>query len=104
MICDESPVKWRRLTGPPQYIRSIHVRVRLDWSHEKQRRSSEPLLLLDSGATGAVLSNQWAKKEQVPCLRQETLTPIADASGNYIPGSGQHYTRILRMNIGDHVN
>ena len=83
---------------------SIHVRVRLDWTHEKQRRSSEALLLLDSGATGAVFSNEWAKMAQVQCVRRETLTPIADASGNHIPGSGQHYTRTLRMTIGDHVN
>ena len=38
----------------------------------------------------------------MPCLRRETLTPIADTSGNHIPGSGQHYTCTLRMIIGDH--
>ena len=104
MVCEERPAKRRRLTYSPQHIRSIHVRVRLDWTHEKQRKSSEALLLLDSGATGSVLSNEWAKKAQVACLRRETPIPIADASGNHIPGSGQHYTRTLRMKIGDHVN
>ena len=104
MVCDERPAKRRRLTGPPQHIRSIHVQVRLDWTYEKQRTSSQALLLLDNGATGAVLSNEWAQKAQVPCLRRETPTPIADPSGNHIPGSGQHYTSILRTKIGDHVN
>ena len=104
MVCDERPAKQRRLTCPSQHIRSIHVRVRLDWTHEKQRKSSEALLLLDSGATGAVLSNEWAKKAQVLSLCRETPTPIADASGNHIPGSGQHYTHTLRIKIGDHVN
>ena len=67
-------------------------------------KSSEAPLLLDSGATGALLSNKWAKKAQVPCLRRETPIPIADASGNHIPGSGQPYTRTLQMKLGDHVN
>ena len=104
MVCEERPAKRRRLTGPLQHIRSIHVRVQLDWTFEKQRRSSEALLLLDGGATGAVLSNEWVKRTQVPCIRREVPTLIADASGNHIPGSGQHYTRTLRMKIGDHIN
>ena len=29
---------------------------------------------------------------------------ISDASGNYIPGSGLHYTKEVKMRIGDHVN
>ena len=37
-------------------------------------------------------------------FRSETPTPIADTGGNHIPGSGEHYIRILRMKIGDHVN
>ena len=40
----------------------------------------------------------------MPCLRRETPTPIAHASGNHIPGSGQHYTRTLQIKIGDHLN
>ena len=40
----------------------------------------------------------------MPCIRREVPTPIADASGNHIPGSSQHYTRTLRLKIGDHIN
>ena len=59
---------------------------------------------MDSGATDAVLSNEWVKEVQVPCIHRENPIPIADASGNHIPGSGQHYTRMLRMQIGDNIN
>ena len=59
---------------------------------------------MDSGATGAVLGASWVKKTQLPCIRRKQLTPILDASGNQIPGSGLHYSTIVDMYIGDHVN
>ena len=60
--------------------------------------------MLDSGATGAVLSSTWVKNAQLPCIRRENLTPISDASGNHIPGSGTHYTKTVDMSIGSHRN
>ena len=60
--------------------------------------------MLDSGATGAVLSSAWVSNAQLPCMRRETPTPISDASGNHIPGSGLHYTRTVDMSTGDHTN
>ena len=68
------------LAGPPPHTRSIQVRVRLEWSHNQERLSGEPLLLLDSGATGAVLSSDWVKNAQVLCVRRKEPTPILDAS------------------------
>ena len=78
--------------------------MRLEWSHNQERLSSEALLLLDSGATGAVLSSDWVKNAQVPCVHQKEPTPIVDASGNHIPGSGLHYTATVDMYIADHTN
>jgi len=98
------PDKRLRLTGTPRHTRSIHVRVRLEWSHNQERLSGEALLLLDSGATGAVLSSDWVKNAQVLCVRPKEPTPILDASGNHIPGSGLHYTTKVDMYIGDQVN
>jgi len=92
MFRDKRPDKRLRLAGPPPHTRSIHVRVRLEWSHNQERLSGEALLLLDSGATGAVLSSDWVKNAQVPCVHRKEPTPILDASGNHIPGSGLHYT------------
>jgi len=96
--------KWLRLAGPPPHTRSIHLRVRLEWSHNQERLSAEALLLFDSSATGAVLSSDWVKNAQIPCVRRKEPTPILDASGNQIPGSGLHNTTIVNMYIGDHMN
>jgi len=104
MFRDKRPDKRLRLAGPPPHTRSIHVRVRLEWSHKQERLSGEALLLLDSGATGAVLSSDWVKNAQVPFVRWKDQTPILDASGNHIPGSGLHYTTTVNMYIGDHIN
>jgi len=104
MFRDKKPQKRLRLGGPPPHTRSIHVKVRLEWTHNQERLSREALLLLDSGATGAVLSSDWVKDAQVPCVRRKDLTPITDASGNHIPGSGLHYTTTVDMYIGDHTN
>jgi len=104
MFRDKRPDKRLRLAGPPPHTRSIHVRVRLEWSHNQERLNGEALLLLDSGSTGAVLSSDWVKNAHVPCVRRKELTPILDASGNHIPGSGLHYTTTVDMYIGDHMN
>jgi len=104
MFRDKRPQKRLRLAGPPPHTRSIHVRVRLEWSHNQERLSGEALLLLDSGSTSAVLSSDWVKEAQVPCVRRKDPTPITDASGNYIPGSALHYTTTVDMYIGDHKN
>jgi len=104
MFRDKRPDKRLRLAGPPPHTSSIHVRVRLEWSHNQERLSGEALLLLDSGATGAVLSSDWVKNAQVPCERRKEPTPILDASGNHITASGLHYTTTVDMYIGDHMN
>jgi len=104
MFRDKRPQKQLRLAGPPPHTRSIHVRVRLEWSHNQERLSGEALLLLDSGATGTVLSSDWVNQAQVPCVRRKDPTHITDASGNHIPGSGPHYTTTVDMYIGDYMN
>jgi len=71
---------------------------------EPQSREAKVLLFLDSGATGAILSSEWVKNAQVPWVRRKEPTPILDAGGNHIPGSGLHYTPIVVMYIGDHMN
>jgi len=104
MFRDKRPEKRLRLAGPPPHPRSIHVRVRLESSHNQERLSGKVLLLLDSGATGAVLSSDWVKDAQVPCLRRKDPTPITDARMNHIPGLGLHYTTTVDMYIGDYMN
>jgi len=104
MFRDQRPQRRLRLAGPPPHTRSIHVRVRLEWSYNKERLSGEALLWLDSGPTGAVLISDWVKEAQVHCVRRKDPTPITDASGNHIPGSGLHYTTTVDMYIGDHMN
>jgi len=101
---EERPAKRIRLVGPPHHTRSIHVKVHLNWTYNQQRHSSKALLILDSSTTGTVLSSSWVKEVQLPCIRRENPTPIADASGNHIRGSGNHDTKTVRMWIGEHVN
>ena len=60
--------------------------------------------MLDTGATGAVLSRDWVKNGQVSWVRRKEPTPILDASVNHIPGSGLHYTTTVDMYIGDNIN
>ena len=104
MSSEQRPAKRQKVSGPPHHSRSIHVNVKLEWNHGGKRHSEEALLLLDSGATGAVLSSTWVRNAQLPCVRRENPTPISDASGNHIPGSGQHYTKTTDMYIGEHMN
>jgi len=104
MFRDKRPNKRLRLAGPPPHTRPIDVRVRLEWSHNQERLSGEALLLLDSGATRAVLSSDWVKDAQVSCVRQKEPTLILDTCGNHIPGSGLHYATTVDMYIGDHIN
>jgi len=80
------------------------VNIRHEWSHKGKKQSEEALLLLDRGATGAVLCSAWVSNAQVPCICRETPTPISDESGNHIPGSGLHYTKTVDMSIGDDTN
>jgi len=43
MFREERPDKRLRLEGPPPQTRSIHVRVRPEWSHNQERLSGEAL-------------------------------------------------------------
>jgi len=104
MFKDKRPEKRWRLAGPPPHTRSINVRVRLEWTHNQERLSGEALLLLDSGATAAVLSSDWVKDAQGPGVRRKDPTPITDASRNHLTGSGLHYPTTVDMYIGDHMN
>jgi len=99
MFSDKRPAKWLRLVGPPPHTRSIHVNVSLEWRHNGEKQSAEALLLLDSGATGLVLSIAWLRNAHLPCIRRETPTPISDASGNHIPSSVLHNTKTVDMSI-----
>ena len=60
--------------------------------------------MLDSGATGAVLSSVWVDEGLLRCLGRETPRPISDASGNHIHGSGLHSPKTVDMSIGNHTN
>ena len=51
-----------------------------------------------------MLSSDWVKDAQVPCICRKDPIPITYSSGNYIPGSGLHDTTMLDMYIGDNMN
>ena len=76
----------------------------LYWKIGARRSIAKATLLLDSGATGPVLSTSWMKQTQMPCVRCKVPCPISDASRNNILGSGLHYTKEVKLKIGDHSN
>jgi len=43
MFSDERPAKRLRLAGPPPHTRSIHVNVKLEWSHNGKKQSEKAL-------------------------------------------------------------
>src|SRR5437588_8875856 len=96
--------KKARLQSPPKHTRSIRVKIRLQWKREAKKTMAEATLLLDSGATGPVLSSCWVKETQMPSVRCKVVLLISDVSGNHMPGSGLHYTKEVKMRIADHVN
>jgi len=51
-----------------------------------------------------VLSSDWVNTIQVLCVHRKDLTPISDASRNHIPGTDLHYTTMVDIYIGDHMN
>jgi len=95
--------KKARLQSSLKYTRSNCVKVRLQWKRGAKKTVAEATLLLDSGASGPVLSSRWVKRTQMPCVRHKGALPISDMSGNYIP-RGLHYTKEVKMCIRDHVN
>src|SRR4051812_47989376 len=99
---DEQPAKRQRLTGPPKHSESFKLMIKMTWWIKRSEKQAEANLMLDSGATGPVLSTRWVQKHQIPCTKRKHPEPITDASGNHIPGTGTHFTHTIQLTIGNH--
>jgi len=95
--------KRQRLEGPPVHTRSFLVQTTLEWKEGNETRKVNALLMLDSGASGAVLAQHFIDKHKIPLVKRVQPTQIYAANGKKIAG-GTHYTTPVDMWIGKHVN
>jgi len=54
--------KKARLQSLAKHTRSIRMKIRLQWKRGAKKTVAEATLLLDSGATGPVLSSYWVQE------------------------------------------
>src|SRR5688572_28474284 len=65
----EQPAKRQRLTGPPKHSESFKLMIKMTWWKKRSEKQAEAYLMLDSGATGPVLSTRWVQEHQIPCTK-----------------------------------
>ena len=74
----EQPAKRQRLTGPPKHSESFKLMIKMTWWKKRLEKQAEAYLMLDSGATGPVLSTRWIQAHQIPCTKWKHPEPITD--------------------------
>jgi hypothetical protein len=79
------------------------VRSRFSWITSTGKKCATALLLLDSGATGPVLSQHFVNSNQVPLEEKEERLLVEAANGDNING-GTHHTTSLEVHMGKHVS
>jgi hypothetical protein len=100
---EDSPQKRQRLTGPPRHRESLMLRSRFYWQTREGQKSVTAVLLLDSGATGPVLSQQFVDNNQIPVGEKAERLLVEAATGENI-GGGTHHKIPLDIHIGIHVS
>src|SRR3978361_971049 len=100
---EDRPTKRQRVIGPPRHRESLMVRSRFSWMTSTRKKSATALLLLDSGATGPVLSQHFVNGNQVPLEEKEERLLVEAANGDNIDG-GTHHTTSLEVHMGKHVS
>ena len=77
------------------------VRSRFSWQTSEGKKSVTALLLLDGGATGPVLSQDFVDKNQVPVEEKIERLRVETANGENIGGCTQQTTS-LEVHMGKH--
>src|ERR1700704_4575535 len=101
-LVEERPLKRHKLTGPPRHRESPMLRSRFSWQTCEGKKSVTALLLLDSGATGPVLSQDFVDKNHVHVEEKVERLLVEAANGENI-GRGTHHTTSLEIHMGKYV-
>src|SRR6188472_2564440 len=87
----------------PIHGKRLIIEVNLIWINGKgASRSEQAKMLVDSGATGPIMSKPFIIRHQLPRARREQPITITNASGQAIEGAGQYVVPNLGMMIGQH--
>ena len=87
----------------PIHSRRLLVQASLSWLSSKgEARSAQAKLLVDSGATGPIMSRRFVLDNKLPRSERETPIPISNANGEQIPGAGRYIVPNLGMAIANH--
>ena len=87
----------------PIHGRRFIMEVSLTWiSGKGEIRSLQAKMLVDSGATGPLMSKSFITRHQLPRVQRENPIIITNASGQVIQGAGRYVVPNLGMSIGQH--
>ena len=99
---DQAP-KRPCVKGPPVHERSFLVRTTLEWKVNERAKKVPARLLLDSGCTGPVMSQNFIKKHGIPGEAKRQKMNMVTANGQQIEG-GTHNTKSIGVWIRKHVS
>jgi hypothetical protein len=55
------------------------------------------MVMLDTGCTGPILSEDFVKKKKIPIERRNSPIQMIDAQGDLMMGAGEYFTTPLEM-------
>ena len=93
----------KRQKNLPIHSRRFIVEVTLNWINGKGEACSVTgRMLVDSGATGPIMSKAFVRTYKIPRGQRESPIAITNASGKLIPGAGRYVVPNLGMSINNH--
>ena len=100
---DDRAPKRLCVEGPLVHKRSFLVQTTLEWKVNGKTKKVLAQLLLDSGCTGPVMSQNFIKKHGILVEAKRQKMNIVAANGQQIEG-GTHNTKSIGVWIGKHVS
>jgi len=67
------------------------------------RRELQCRLLIDCGATGPILREEWVRESEILVKKRQKPIEVQNTSQQPIPGAGMHYTQPVGLVIGKHT-
>jgi len=67
------------------------------------RRKATCALLIDWGATGPILREEWVRENEILVKKRQKPIEVQNASQQPILGAGIYYTQLLELAIGKHT-
>lgn len=102
---DGAPQTKKRYEEPPAEPVHGHrplLKAELNWRTRNHTSRCHGIFLLDTGCTGAILNEEFVKKEKIPVHRRDSPIEMHDAQGDLMMGAGEYFTAPLEMVMGKH--